>query len=70
MCDFYPFLKKCAILLTFMWVYHLFRRLFTKGKLKNYRKQISEMQDDKVDAYKKSLNYVGLDYNFGVEQED
>ncbi len=70
MCKFYPFLRKCKILLPFMWVYHLFRRLFTKGKLKNYNRQMSEMKERDVELYQKSLNFVGLDYNFEEEAEE
>lgn len=69
MCDYYPFLKKCKILLPIMWVYYFFRRLFTKGKLKNYNKQMSEMKETDVERYQKSLNFVGLDYNFEQETE-
>ena len=67
MCEFYPFLKKCKILLPFMWVVHLFRRLFTKGKLKNYNRQLFEMKEKDVELYQKSLNFVGLDYNFNQD---
>jgi hypothetical protein len=69
MCDFYPFLRKCKILLPIMWVYHLFRRLFTKGKLKHYNKQLSDMKEKDVELYQKSLNFVGLDYNFNQDTE-
>ena len=69
MCDYYPFLKKCKILLPFMWIYHFFKRLFTKGKLKTYTKKMSEMKEKDVKRYQKSLNFVGLDYNFEQETE-
>ena len=69
MCEYYPFLKKGKILLPFMWIYHFFRRLFTKGKLKNYNKQMSEIKEKDVARYQKALNFVGLDYNFGQETE-
>ena len=64
MCDIYPVLKKLPILLPFMWIWHFFRRLFTKGKLKDYNKEFKDMKEDNVKAYKQSLNFVGLDYNF------
>lgn len=70
MCAYYPFLKKCKILLPFMWIYHFFRRLFTKGKLKNYNKQMSGMKEKDVKSYQQSLNFVGLDYNFEQEMEN
>lgn len=70
MCNIYPWLKKVCVLLPFMWVYHLFRRLFTKGKIKEYNSRFSEIKGDKIDAYRESLNYVGLDYNFGENKEE
>ncbi len=69
MCGFYPFLRKWKILLPFAWVYHLFRRLFTKGKLKKYNRQLSDMKEKDVEFYQKSLNFVGLDYNFNEDDE-
>ena len=64
MCNMYRILKKLPILLSFMWIWHFFRRLFTKGKLKDYNKEFKDMKIDDVKAYKQSLNFVGLDYNF------
>lgn len=67
MCEQYKFLKKLPFLLPFMWVYHLFRRIFTKGRLKQYNREISEMKTENVSKYQEYLNYVGLDYNFKEE---
>ena len=64
MCNMYRILKKLPILLPFVWIWHFFRRLFTKGKLKDYNKEFKDMKEDNVKAYKQSLNFVGLDYNF------
>ncbi len=69
MCEYYPFLSKFAVLLPFMWVYHLFKRLFTKGKLKNYNRQMSDIKKEDIELYQKSLNFVGLDYNFEKSDE-
>jgi len=64
MCSQYKFLKKVPFLLPFMWVFHLFRRVFTKGRLKQYKKEIANMSIDNAKKYQEYLNYVGLDYNF------
>lgn len=68
MRDYYPVLKKLPILLPFAWVYHLFKRLFTKGRLKKYHKEMEAIKQNEVELYKKSLNFVGLDYNFGEQK--
>ena len=69
LCGMYGILKKLPILLPFVWVLHFFRRLFTKGKLKDYNQEFKDMKADNIKAYKQSLNFVGLDYNFD-EQEN
>ena len=70
MCDQYHFLKKLPILLPVMWVFHIFKRLFTKGKLKKYYENMETIKSNDVELYKKSLNFVGLDYNFGQETRE
>lgn len=60
----YPVLNKAHILLPFIWVIHFFRRVFTKNKLKNYVRNIKEIDDGKISEYQRQLNYVGLDFNF------
>lgn len=67
MCNLYPFLIKLPFLLPFMWIFHIVRRLFTKGKLKKYYEEMGTIKSNDVELYKKSLNFVGLDYNFGQE---
>ena len=69
MCGQYRFLKKAPFLLPFMWVFHLFKRLFTKGRLKKYNREIAEINKENVSKYQRYLNCVGLDYNFD-EQKD
>ncbi|MBP3377405.1 MAG: nucleotidyltransferase family protein [Clostridia bacterium] len=61
---YYPILNKAPVFLPFIWVIHFLRRVFTKNKLKNYVKNINEINDDKISEYQKALNFVGLDFNF------
>ena len=65
LCAFYPCLKKLPILLPFIWLFHLLKRLFKKGSIKNYQDKMNSIKENEVELYKQSLNYVGLDYNFG-----
>lgn len=65
MCDKYPILHKAAILLPCMWLYRGFAAVFTKPyKIKAVSKNIDIIANDKVSLYHKSLQKVGLDYNF------
>lgn len=56
--------KRCPILLPFMWVYYFFERLFQKQKRKTFIKDVSLLNNKQVKQYQKELNFVGLDYNF------
>lgn len=69
MCTLYPFLIKAKILTPFVWVYHVIKRLFTKGRLKKYNQQFTTINENSVDEYKRSLNFVGLDYNFEKDEK-
>ncbi|MBE6749950.1 MAG: hypothetical protein E7560_02150 [Ruminococcaceae bacterium] len=64
MCLYYKFLQKAPFLLPFMWVYHLFKRLFKKDKLKRFSNEMKLADAKSVDKYQKELNFVGLDFNF------
>ncbi len=64
MCREYHFLKKLPFLLPFMWIVHFPKRLFKKNKLKRFFAEINHLTDKKVSDYEKSLQYVGLDFNF------
>jgi hypothetical protein len=57
-------LKKFPVLLPFIWAFHLVKRLFQKDKVKNYSKNFLSFDGDDLSEYQKSLNFVGLDYNF------
>lgn len=60
----YQILKKFPVLLPFIWAFHLVKRLFQKDKVKNYSKNFLSFDGDDLSEYQKSLNFVGLDYNF------
>lgn len=65
MCLVFPILKKAPYLLPVMWVVRWFRALiFKREKIKTVKKVISKITDNKMNDYQKSLNYVGLDFNF------
>ena len=44
----------------------LIRRLTDRKKMVNYTKRISVDQET-ISDYQRSLNYVGLDFNFGED---
>ena len=62
---YYKFLNRAPILLPFMWVYHFFKRLFNRDKLKLFNEEMKLANERRVDEYQKELNFVGLDYNYG-----
>lgn len=64
----YKVLKKAPILLPVMYIYRYFDVLFNRRK--NITKNLNELKyysDENVSSYRKALNYVGLDFNFGEE---
>lgn len=65
MCDNYPILKRYGFLLPVIWVIHWFDVLINrKDRIKYQSKILRNMSNDKIKAYQKELNYVGLDFNF------
>ena len=68
MCNLYPVLTKAPILLPFIWVYHCCVRLFNRKKWKKYSQEKQIIKEDKIEMYHQALNYVGLDYNFGKDE--
>ena len=65
MCIVFPILKKAPYLLPIMWVVRCIRTIiFKREKIKATKKVISKITDNKMNDYQKSLNYVGLDFNF------
>lgn len=65
--EIYPVLKKAPILVPFIWFYHLIVRLTDRKKVTTYAKLISVDQGT-ISDYQRSLNYVGLDFNFGEDE--
>ena len=64
MCLIYPFLKKYPIFLPIMWAVRIISKLFKKNKLAEYKKDVESISDETVLNFQKSLNFVGLDFNF------
>lgn len=65
MCESYPVLKKWKILLPVMWIVRGVKvLLFKRDQLKQTRKNIKLLSDDRIDSYERSLNAVGLSFEF------
>lgn len=65
MCEKYVILVKVPLLLPFMWVVRWCEAiLFKRNNIKNNRADLKVMSVQEVDNYQKSLNFVGLDFNF------
>ena len=64
MSKIYPVLKKLPILLPIMWLVRAVRKLFHAGEVKQFVDHRLSFKAEEVSEYQKSLNYVGLDFNF------
>ena len=64
MCERYPVLSRWPILLPFVWLWHLLRRLFSVEKMKRYGREMALINNKNVSEYENALHYVGLDFNF------
>lgn len=64
MKEIYPILKRVPLLLPIMWGRHLVRRLVEKKNPLDSVKKRLDVDTDKAREYQKTLNYVGLDFNF------
>lgn len=61
----YPILDKMPILLPLMWVVRWCEAIFFNRKnIRINHNDLKVMSVEKIDDYKKSLNFVGLDFNF------
>ena len=60
----YKVLKKLPVLLPIMWVVRIFGKLFKKEKVRHFITHRLDFDDNRVFEYQRSLNYVGLDFNF------
>ncbi len=68
MCRLYPILEKCPVLLPVWWFLRLFDILFIHPeRMKRHVPQFKRMTDENIDAYRRELNYVGLDFHFGKD---
>lgn len=64
MCMKYPFLKKFPIALPIMWVVRWISALMDKNKIASVNAVVNEVSDDQILDRQRSLNFVGLDFNF------
>lgn len=65
MCEHYPVLKKWKILLPVMWIVRAFKVVFFKtDRIKNERKKMKLLSDDRLNSYDRSLKAVGLSFEF------
>ena len=64
MKEIYPILKKMPILLPVMWCVHFMKRLLKRKNVIARLKKRLDVDSQKATEYQKTLNYVGLDFNF------
>lgn len=65
MCKRFPFLKKRKILLPLFWVVRIIdAAIFRRKNIKIKQKRLKFVNNDSVNNYHNSLNFVGLDFNF------
>lgn len=65
MCKRNPIVKKYPLLLPVMWVVRWFEVLiFKRNKIDKVMKNLNEMTRENIDTFEKSLEYVGLTFNF------
>lgn len=61
----YPVLKKCPVLLPFVWIWRFFDvLLFKRDKLNRRINELNSTNEEAVTEYQKAINYVGLDFNY------
>ena len=65
MCEKYPVLKKCTVLLPVMWVARWFYVLTKQPhRLRSERRRIKMMSEERIESYDQMLRAVGLAFNF------
>ena len=64
MCNLYGFLKKLPILLPVMWVVRIVDKIIHPERINRFARRHLSYKEDDVSEYQRSLNYVGLDFNF------
>ena len=68
MCNRNPILRTWPILLPILWIWRLMTTVFShRERIRIKKKQIALMSDENIDAYRRELNYVGLDFHFGED---
>ncbi len=65
MCLIYPWLKKCPIMLPFLWIWRiLIALIFKRKKIKIINEKLDEINEENIDECQAELDFVGLDFNF------
>ncbi|MBO5090569.1 MAG: nucleotidyltransferase family protein [Clostridia bacterium] len=65
MCKRYPFLEKWKLLLPLFWIVRIIdAAIFRRENIKRKQERLKAVNNDAVNNYHNSLNYVGLDFNF------
>ncbi len=65
MCYNYSFLKKAPFMLPLMWVVRIFDIIiFRNDRIKEVKRNLDNLTDDRISEYQNELIYVGLDFNF------
>ena len=66
MCTRHAVLKRWPLLLPFLWIGRPISILFShRERIADKKNQLSLMSDENIAAYRRELNYVGLDFHFG-----
>ncbi len=71
MCEKFKVLKKCPVLLPFLWIWRLLCVLFKKEKrdsVTRFYDSVAVLNAENINTYERELNAVGLDYRF--EEDD
>lgn len=62
MSEKFPVLIKCPFLLPFFWFVRIFKLVFAKGRLKNYKKELNALSKEKIQNYYDALTFVGFNF--------
>lgn len=65
----YPVLKRCKLLLPFVWVYRWVTvLLFRRGNIRRNFDRINALTAENIRGYQAELKYVGLDFKFDLKE--
>ena len=70
MCEKYPVLGKCPILLPIMWVVRWFSAFFKNPQtISQQHKNLKLLSEDKLDAWESQMQAVGLGFHFEEDEQ-